>query len=627
LEPQVQRTSVATLLDIFPGPYGAGTVENIAARLRGSASTGVVLLMAHYDSVATAPGATDDGSGVVTLLETLRVLKSGPPLRNDLIFLFTDGEELGEVGSQGFVSEHPWAKQVSAVWNLDSGGSCGAAGIDLSNGWALRKLRKVIPHPLASSIGGELDKLGPPEGDDTLVFNPEKVVIARSGYSGCYYRYHTAKDNVGSIDPRSVQHLGLYTLTVAREWGNANLGEIRVFPPSVFFVVLGQIISYPAALARAMSVLLLVFYSFVVLLGLKLSRLSVGGLAFVVLLWILWVFTCAGLTVGIWWALKTLHLVNFSYSSAYNAGIYATAFVILAAAGGSALYGWSRGKTNADNLMAGGLFWCLILSMLSSWFAPGISFLLSWPLLFGLISLMRSLPQRPGVLTNIFRLLCSFPAIFLLVPVIVYSISNLAGDPWPSLVVCVLLTILCLTFLAPQVESIGTIGGLRLSSVLALVGVGLLCWGALHSSYDNEHPRPDTIAYWLNADTGTTSWISLDKKPDGWTSQFLPAHVTSDAINIFADPAANRVLKADAPRIPLSAPQIVLLDDSSVAGLRKLRLRLTSLGALTTCGLQFRMRPCEKQQSIAKEYPRKWSTRKRSSGAFTMLLRPCRESN
>ena len=66
LEPQIQRTGVASLMEDFPGPYGAGTVENILARLRGSNSTGVVLLMAHYDSVAPAPGATDDGSGVVT---------------------------------------------------------------------------------------------------------------------------------------------------------------------------------------------------------------------------------------------------------------------------------------------------------------------------------------------------------------------------------------------------------------------------------------------------------------------------------------------------------------------------------------------------------------------------------
>jgi acetylornithine deacetylase/succinyl-diaminopimelate desuccinylase-like protein len=88
LEPQVQRTGVTSLLDIYPGPYAAGIVENVMARLSCTGSTGAVLLMAHYDSVSTAPGATDDGSGVVTLLETLRALKNGLPLRNDIIFSF-----------------------------------------------------------------------------------------------------------------------------------------------------------------------------------------------------------------------------------------------------------------------------------------------------------------------------------------------------------------------------------------------------------------------------------------------------------------------------------------------------------------------------------------------------------
>jgi acetylornithine deacetylase/succinyl-diaminopimelate desuccinylase-like protein len=81
LEAQVQRTGIASLVDTFPGPYGAGTVENILVRLKGTNSTGVLLLTAHYDSVSTAPGATDDGSGVVTLLETLRALRSGEPLK------------------------------------------------------------------------------------------------------------------------------------------------------------------------------------------------------------------------------------------------------------------------------------------------------------------------------------------------------------------------------------------------------------------------------------------------------------------------------------------------------------------------------------------------------------------
>jgi Zn-dependent M28 family amino/carboxypeptidase len=55
----------------------AGTLElaNVAARIKGSSPPGqkAVLLMAHFDSGPNAPGASDDGSGVATLLETLQV--------------------------------------------------------------------------------------------------------------------------------------------------------------------------------------------------------------------------------------------------------------------------------------------------------------------------------------------------------------------------------------------------------------------------------------------------------------------------------------------------------------------------------------------------------------------------
>src|SRR5580704_7676620 len=80
IKPEVQKSVSTTSWDIGGAPYSAGTVENVIARLPGMNSTGALLLMAHYDSVATGPGASDNGSGVATLLETLRALRNGPSL-------------------------------------------------------------------------------------------------------------------------------------------------------------------------------------------------------------------------------------------------------------------------------------------------------------------------------------------------------------------------------------------------------------------------------------------------------------------------------------------------------------------------------------------------------------------
>lgn len=138
----------------------------------------------------------------------------------------------------------------------------------------------------------------------------------------------------------------------------------------------------------------------------------------------------------------------------------------------------------------------------------------------------------------------------------------------------VILTTIFLAFLAPQLDPM--VGGhLRISAGFALAGVVLFGWGAFHSGYDSKHPRPDTIAYWLNADTGKASWISLDERPDSWTSPFLTGRVESDKLSFLVSPG-DRVLKSGAPLVPLPARQITLLEDAPGTAGRLLRLRLTS---------------------------------------------------
>src|ERR1035441_8537818 len=82
-----------------------GKAENILARLPGTFNTRPVMLAAHYDSTRRGPGAGDDAQGVAVLLETLRALRQSAPLRNDVIFLVTDGEEEGLLRSEEHTSE------------------------------------------------------------------------------------------------------------------------------------------------------------------------------------------------------------------------------------------------------------------------------------------------------------------------------------------------------------------------------------------------------------------------------------------------------------------------------------------------------------------------------------------
>src|SRR5687768_12292191 len=95
LTPQVQQATAIGSRD-----RQAGQVQNILARLPGSAQNGKALLvMVHYDGIEAGPSASDDAAGCAALLETLRALRAlNRPLKNDVVALFTDGEESGPLG-------------------------------------------------------------------------------------------------------------------------------------------------------------------------------------------------------------------------------------------------------------------------------------------------------------------------------------------------------------------------------------------------------------------------------------------------------------------------------------------------------------------------------------------------
>lgn len=82
-----------------------------------------VLFSAHYDSVSTASGATDDGIGIVSMVQTVKHLVENRP-RRTAVFNFNNGEEDGLHGARAFM-EHPWSNLTSIFINLEGAASGG----------------------------------------------------------------------------------------------------------------------------------------------------------------------------------------------------------------------------------------------------------------------------------------------------------------------------------------------------------------------------------------------------------------------------------------------------------------------------------------------------------------------
>ncbi|RWS04742.1 uncharacterized protein B4U79_02535, partial [Dinothrombium tinctorium] len=72
---------------------------------RGKAGDEIILVGGHYDTVESSPGVDDNGSGMVAVLETARVLSS-VQLKQTIMFVAFDLEELGLLGSLAFVRDY-----------------------------------------------------------------------------------------------------------------------------------------------------------------------------------------------------------------------------------------------------------------------------------------------------------------------------------------------------------------------------------------------------------------------------------------------------------------------------------------------------------------------------------------
>jgi hypothetical protein len=173
------------------------------------------------------------------------------------------------------------------------------------------------------------------------------------------------------------------------------------------------------------------------------------------------------------------------------------------------------------------------------------------------------------------QLLCAAPALFLFPLFIGYSVTTLDGR-MGDMILLVILMIVLLALLAPQLDVLTARSKMLVPGACALLAFGFILYGALSSGYDPKHPKPDTISYWLDTDTGKASWISFDEKPDNWTSQFLTSHVEATTLRLFNPVDGDAIIKADAPHVQLPPPNIETLEDSTNGGERKLRLRLVS---------------------------------------------------
>ena len=139
-------------------PNGFNTIAEIPGtdpRLKDE----VVMLGAHFDSVAAATGATDNAAGSAAMMEAMRILKAvGVKPRRTIRIALWGGEEEGLLGSRAYVREHfgdpatmilkPEHATLAAYFNSDNG-TGRVRGIWLQGNVAVRPIFEEWMKPLA----------------------------------------------------------------------------------------------------------------------------------------------------------------------------------------------------------------------------------------------------------------------------------------------------------------------------------------------------------------------------------------------------------------------------------------------------------------------------------------------
>ena len=469
---------------LSPRVQSSGPARNVVARLEGTGGGDeAVLLASHYDSVPTGPGASDDGAGVAAMLEASRALRAGPPLRNDVILLFTDGEEAGLLGAKEFVGEHPWARDAGLVLNFEARGTSGASWMfetSGSNGRLVEGFAEAAQHPVTSSLGPALYELLPNDTDLT-VFKDAGYPGLNFAYVDGWINYHTPQDSIENLHESSLQHQGSYALSLARHFGNTNLDELEA-DDAIFFSLLGSfVVRYPEAWAVPLVACLTVLLVAVLALGFVRKGLTPRGtLRGLLVLAASMAGTVVTLTlILLLSALREGPLTN-EMGATPGSHLYSLGSVALAVAITASVYATLGRKTSPSDLLAGALLPWGAAAALSTLFLPGASYLFSWPLLFGLLTLVTLLaaPHTPTIKALVV-LVSVVPILLLLTPAL-YAMFLLA--PVPTYGVIAALVVLVLGLLTPQLGLMAAPGRWLLPGTAAVTTLAMLVSATAYSA-------------------------------------------------------------------------------------------------------------------------------------------------
>ncbi|MFO0431948.1 MAG: M20/M25/M40 family metallo-hydrolase [Hyphomonadaceae bacterium] len=547
------------------GGMSCARVRNILFRT-GPGGGGAALVAAHYDSVPAGPGASDDGAGVAATLEIAARL-AGQKLPKPVIFLLTDGEEVGLLGATSFVRKDPWAKDVAFAINMEARGTGGPAIMfqtSAPNGRDVAALTAKPVRTIANSMAADVYRTLPNDTDATE-FLGKGYDVVNFAFIAPLARYHTPLDTLAYLEHASVGHMGGAALVALEGYLEAKPTADKPEAQVIYSDILGRIM---LVLPVTAGYLLLGFG----LLAASFAYVRSGpkGAVKALAAPLASILVAGGIGFGALWLIDQMRIESQWWFATPMAGrtlVYSSGLL------GALLALWLCRGISATRVLAGAWVWVTGLFLGLSIVSPG-SMILAAPAagLAGLGFLLTGMKADRKLLVNVFGLTAALVLLIFILPALDFAEVGLGfGLGWAF---GALAALLMLCTLVPVWQSDAKMAGLTL---MTLVAVGSsLAWAAAAPAYSPEIPRPLNVQHWHDGEADN-AWVL------GPSNEAAPETMQALAPFKLAPLRNNDGARVHAPApVPTGATvpaRIEILSETKTADGRILKLRVLAPGA------------------------------------------------
>lgn len=529
LNPELQVKTV------FNKKWKAGTtIENVIAKIEGSSSSKSLLVLSHYDSNPhSAVGASDAGSGIVTILEGITAfIAKGKKPKNDIIIVFSDAEELGLLGAEAFVNHHPLAKNIGLVLNFEARGSGGPSYMLMEtngkNGKLINEFLKANPkYPAANSLMYSVYKKLPNDTDLTVFRESANINGFNFAFIGDHFDYHTEQDNYDRLDRASLAHQKDYLISTLNYFSDADISDLNSTKDYVYvnfpFV---SLLTFPFSYILPLLVTAFLFFALVIFIGIRKKEITFSGVFKGFIPFFIALVSSSLISFFLWKFLTIIHpqYKDILHGFTYNGYYYIAAFVTLTLWISFKTYNLFKNNRPLDLLIAPIFIW-LLINILIYIYLPGASFFII-PVFIALLAVsIIFFKEYKHTYSALFTFI-SVPTIYMFSPLIKMFPVGLGLK---NLFISSIFVVLVIGLLIPAFQEYKKKNSWQY--LFGFLSILLFVIASIKSGVSINKKKPNSLVYIQNSEDKTALWATYNKTLDNYTKQIFNTDFSKGSIS------------------------------------------------------------------------------------------------